>query len=209
ADPSADSGQALWLDVDQFLSLLRACREHDHPEADVCPECLTALAKAVELYRGDFLAGFSLRDSPNFDEWQFFQTESLRQELASALERLVRGHSAQGAYESAIPYARRWLALDPLHEPAHRHLMQLYAQAGQRAAALRQYQECVRILEAELGLPPSEETTSLYKQIRTRPADREESLFPASLPRHNLPAQSTPFIGREVQLAAVRQELTR
>ena len=209
ADPSACSGQALWLVVDQFRSLLRACREHDHPESDVCPECLTALAEAVKLYRGDFLAGFSLRDSLNFDEWQFFEAESLRQELASALERLVRGHSAQGAYESAIPYARRWLALDPLHETAHRCLMQLYAQAGQRAAALRQYQECVRILEAELDLPPSEETTSLYKQIRTRPADREEPLFPAPLPRHNLPAQPTPFIGREVQLATVRQELTR
>jgi predicted ATPase len=86
--------------------------------------------------------------------------------------------------------------------------MQLYAYAGQRAAALRQYEECVRILETELGLPPSEETTSLYEQIRTTSADREEPLLPASLPRHNLPAQSTPFIGRKVHVDAVRQELT-
>ena len=94
-------------------------------------------------------------------------TEGLRQELALALERLVHGYSAQGAYERAIPYGRRWVALDPLHEPAQRQLMQLYALAGQRAAALRQYTECARILEAELGLPPAEETTSLYEQIRT------------------------------------------
>jgi tetratricopeptide (TPR) repeat protein len=57
------------------------------------------------------------------------------------------------------------MALDPLHEPAHRWLMQLYAWAGQRAAALRQYRECVRILEGELGVSPLEETTRLYEAI--------------------------------------------
>jgi Cdc6-like AAA superfamily ATPase len=85
--------------------------------------------------------------------------------------------------------------------------MSLYAQAGKQAAALRQYQECVRVLEAELGLPPSQETTSLFEQIRTGPPDREESTSPISLPRHNLPSQLTPFIGREAHLARVQQEL--
>ena len=168
--------------------MLQVCKEHCRSEADVCPECLTRLAEAVELYRGDFLAGFSLRDSANFDEFQFFQTEGLRDELARALERLVRYHSSREEYDLAIAHARRWLALDPLHEPVHRHLMQLYAQAGQRHAALRQYQECTRILKAELDLPPAEETTSLYEQIRTGPADREPPLFPTPRPRHNLPA---------------------
>ena len=137
-------------------------------QEQVCPECLEALTKAVALYQGEFLEGFGLRDSIAYDEWQFFQAEGLRQELASALNRLVDGYSAQGNQEAALDYARRWLALDPLHEPAHRQLMQLYAQAGQRSAALRQYQECVRILDEELGLAPAKETAALYEQIRTR-----------------------------------------
>jgi DNA-binding SARP family transcriptional activator len=161
-DPQAH----VWLDVARFRQLLKAWQGHGHLEAEVCPECLEALGEAAELYRGDFLEGFSLRDSPGFDEWQFFQTESLRQELASALERLVSGHSAQGRHEPAIRYARRWLALDPLHEPVHRGLMQLYAWSGQRSAALRQYGECERLLSAELGTSPEEETTKLYKAIR-------------------------------------------
>jgi ABC-type transport system substrate-binding protein/DNA-binding SARP family transcriptional activator len=163
-DPEAD----VWLDVAQFRELLGAWQGHGHPESEVCPECLVALGEAVGLYRGDFLTGFSLRDSPGFDEWQFFQTESLRQELASALERLVRVHSAQGEYEMAIAYARRWLALDPLHEPVHRWLMQTYAWSGQRSAALRQYGACERILEEELGGSPEAETTQLYKAIKAR-----------------------------------------
>jgi predicted ATPase/DNA-binding SARP family transcriptional activator len=202
-DPDAD----LWLDVEQFRSLLSAWRDHGHPETDVCVDCLVALAQAVSLYRGDFLAGFSLSDSAGFDEWQFFQTDSLRRELASALERLVRGHSDRGAYESAIRYALRWLALDPLHEPVQRWLMLLYARAGQRAAALRQYQECARILKEELGLAPSEETLSLYEQIRTRQIDVEPSSIPVAPPRHNLPAQSTRFIGRQGSLAEIRERL--
>lgn len=157
---------AFWLDVTQFHALLSQPGKHGHPETEVCLECLPPLAEAVTLYRGDFLAGFTLRDTPAFDDWQFFQTETLRREFASALQRLARGHSARSEYEPAIGYARRWLALDPLHEPAHGQLMQLYAWAGQRVAALRQYAECVRLLERELGVSPQAATTELYNAIK-------------------------------------------
>ncbi|MFN2156066.1 MAG: BTAD domain-containing putative transcriptional regulator, partial [Anaerolineae bacterium] len=141
----------LWLDVRAFRALLAGWRKHGHGQDEVCAQCLEGLSEAAELYRGDFLAGFSLRDSVAYDDWQFFQSESLRQEMASALERLVRGHSRRGAYAEAVPYARRWVALDPLQEAAHDHLMRAYARSGQLAAALRQHEECVRVLEEELG----------------------------------------------------------
>ncbi len=161
-DPQAN----LQLDVKQFQRYLAECETHDHPTNEVCPDCLPLLTNAVACYTDDFLAGFTLRDCPDFDEWQFFQSESLRQELASALERLVQGLSTRSDYEAAIPHARRRLALDPLHEPAHRQLMELYAQSGQQSAAVRQYNECVRILDEEFGVSPSKETTALYERIR-------------------------------------------
>ncbi len=161
-----NSDAELWLDVEAFRERLAACGTHGHPAQEMCPDCLPLLAEAVELYRDDFLAGFTLRDSPAFDEWQFFQSQGLRADLASGLERLARELSNQGEYQPAIAYARRWLALDPLHEPAHRCLMGLYAQSDQRAAALRQYQECERILREELGVPPDEETARLYQAIK-------------------------------------------
>jgi DNA-binding SARP family transcriptional activator len=154
------------VDVDHFHSRLAECRTHDHLEADVCQACLPLLTEAVTLYRDDFMVGFTLRDSPQFDDWQFLQAESLRRELAGALERLVHAYAAQGEWRPAITYARRWLALDPLHEPAHRALMQVYAWAGQRATALRQYRECVRVLAEELGVSPLKETTQLYEAIK-------------------------------------------
>ena len=202
-DPEAD----FWLDVARFRDLSLAWQKHGHPEGEACPECMVALAEAVELYGGDFMAGFSLPDSVAFDEWQLFQTEGLRQKLASVLERLVRGYSDRGEFERAISYARRWASLDPLHEPAQRWLMVLYAQTGQRAAALRQYQTCARILEAEVGLSPSAETLSLHEQIRAGQIGRAESLVPVPQRRHNLPVQPTPFIGRQALLAQIRARL--
>ena len=161
--------EMVWLDVQPFQMGITAVTKHNHPVGHMCPECLAQLNEVVALYRDDFLAGFTLTDSPAFDEWQFFQAEELRQQLTHTLERLVDEYTAQHSYQSAIPHARRWLALEPLHEPVHQQsLMRLYALAGQQAAALRQYQECRRLLDAELGIVPTEETVTLYEMILSR-----------------------------------------
>jgi DNA-binding SARP family transcriptional activator len=142
----------LWLDCAVFRQRVAAALAA--PTDVLAPERLAHLEAAIELYTDDFLAGFTLPDSPFFDEWQFFQRESLRQLYGQVLEQLVQAYRARQAWHEAIGYARRWLALDPLHEPAHRALMRLYAWAGQQSAALRQYQECVHILQVELGTEP-------------------------------------------------------
>jgi predicted ATPase/rubrerythrin len=169
----------------------------------VCRACVPKLEEALALYRDDFLAGFTLRDSLAFDEWQFFQTEGLRGELASALERLVGWAGAQEDLDAAISHARRWLALDPLHEPAHRRLMELYAQSGQQAAALRQYALLHESLAKELGVPPAAESVALAERIRSGEVQRTGALPPGAA--HNLPVQNTPFVGREGELAELEE----
>ncbi len=151
----------IWVDVHEFHNRLAECRSHNHSLTETCSTCLHLLREAVTLYNDDFLAGFSLRDSPNFDDWQFFQADALRRDLSSALERLAHCYSATGDFEPAIAYGRRWLGLDRLNESAHRLLMQLYAWNGQRSAALQQYRECVQVLERELGVAPLGSTTQL------------------------------------------------
>ena len=178
------------IDVDRFQELLAECRTHGHVETEVCLDCLPPLSEAVGVYRDDFMAGFGLRDSAAFDDWQFFQSESLRRELAGALERLARGRGALGEWEPAVAHARRWLALDTLHEPAHRLLMQLYAWSDQRAAALRQYRECVRILGEELGVAPLEETTAIYRAVQENEPPPPPVLSERRAPREaHAPAQ--------------------
>src|SRR5260370_3649396 len=138
------------------------------------------------------MAGFSLRDSPAFDDWQFFQREAYRREVASALARRPRGYSAEGRFDKAIDAAHGWLALDRLHEPAYRYLMRLYAWSGQRAAALRQYRECVQALDQELGVAPLDVTVRLYEAIKENraPAPPARATAPATQARRIAPAAS-------------------
>ena len=201
------------LDVDDFLAAV----ESGDP---------ARWRQAADLYRDNFLTGFSLADSPAFDDWQFFQAEEYRRICAATLEELIAHFQAAGDPDAAIPYARRLLALDNLHELSHRILMCLYALAGQQSAALRQYDECVRLLDEELGVPPEAETTELHEAIRTRrfPAEDDRVTrgqddkrtvagqpgIPSSgylvipSPLHNLPPQATPFVGRQREVEALR-----
>jgi predicted ATPase/DNA-binding SARP family transcriptional activator len=154
------------LDVERFTRLVRQTEAHGHTLADVCPACLQPLSEAADIYRGEFLAGFALRECPEFEDWQRYQAESFRRALASVLERLATAAASAGRHDEALAAARRWLALDPLHEPAHRQVMLAYAWADQRAAALRQYRACVRILDEELGVAALPETTQLAERLR-------------------------------------------
>lgn len=170
----------LWLDVAAFTQQIASVRQLHNASSDEMSADLAALQRAVDLYRDDLLTGFALRDSPAFDDWLFFESEHLRQQLADALQRLVQGSSERGDYAAAIPSARRWLALDPLHEPAHQHLMQLYLWSGRRTAALRQYQECVRLLQTELSTVPSAETWQLYQAIKANRLPPPTTHLPAT-----------------------------
>lgn len=125
------------------------------------------LAAAAEIHAADFLSGFGLHDSAEFDSWLGLQRETLRQTLVRTLERLCELHAAMGDLDRAIAVALRQLGLDPLQESVHRRLMQLYARAGQPAGALRQYDACVRVLEEELGIGPTAETDALYRSLAT------------------------------------------
>ena len=161
------------------------------------------LEQAVALYQADFLANFYVPDSELFEIWATTQREQLRRQALEALSQLSDYYLDHNAFSRAEQVARRQLSLDPLHEPAYRQLMQVYAQTGRQAEALRQYQLCVQTLLDELDVTPSQETTALYKHIRSGGFDRDPAPLPATAPRprHNLPAQTTPFIGRETELA--------
>ncbi len=210
-------GLDLWLDVAEFRRLLPECaKEGLQPQERACTPCIENLKRAVDLYRDDFLAGFTLRDSASFDDWQFFQSESLRASLAQALAALASCLAGLGDFEAAVLYARRWLALDNLNEEAHRQLMRLYAWAGRRNAALRQYRECARILEEQLGVEPLEETQDLYQAIlehrlKAPPSQPEPVQFirPDGLPltESQLPsresAEALPLVGREAEWQAL------
>lgn len=155
------------VDVDLWEARQTAARvsDHGHAATIACARCVPALTTAAALYRGPFLDGFALRDSPEFEEWRFLTNEAVGHEQATVLTLLADAHVDAGDLTSALVVARRRLDLDMLHEPTHRLVMRLLAWNGDRAAALRQYRACVRALETDLGVRPLAETTELYEAI--------------------------------------------
>ena len=178
-------GPGMAVDVDRFRAL-RAQGQLD---------------LAADLFRGDFLEGFAIRDAPYFEDWTRGEADGLRRELIATLADLAAAREAAGDQFGALAAVQRWLSLDPLHEPAHRALIRLYAATGDRAAALVQYRECVRTLSRELGVPPLRETTQLYEAINrgsfAPPAPAAALATPGERP-------PSPFVGRAADLRALR-----
>jgi DNA-binding SARP family transcriptional activator len=153
------------LDVDEFAHLIAACSEHRHPRLQLCGPCIEKLRAAARLYRGNLLAGFSLK-SALFEEWLVVQREQLHRQALNALYHLADYHERHGDAAQALHYAQRQVELEPWREAAHRQWMRALLLNGERAAALAHYATCRSILAAELGIEPAAETTALYAHIR-------------------------------------------
>ncbi|MGH8913953.1 MAG: BTAD domain-containing putative transcriptional regulator, partial [Acidimicrobiia bacterium] len=194
-------------DLDVLSAELVATGHHEHDAGDVCGACIPHLRRATSLYRGDFLEGFSVKTSPDFEDWTRGVAESTRLRVGAAFNRLATALAANGEYPDAISSVSKWIELDPLHEPAHRFLMLLHAWAGDRPGAIEAYRNCVSILEQELGVPPLEETTELYEAIL------DEDLPPAPGARRKVKAETPPrrapadLIDREAELETLHQAL--
>ncbi|MFN2196052.1 MAG: BTAD domain-containing putative transcriptional regulator [Anaerolineales bacterium] len=176
---------------------------------------LSRLTFVADTYRGDFLEGFTLRDAPEFDQWQLYQMETLRQTFSNLLANICRTAENVGDADLLIKYARRRVALDPLNETAQYTLIDSYAKFELRNLALRQYQDFVRLMKVELGTSPEPQTRELYDQIRTYQYPSANSQPLVSKPRRPIeqPGRATfprypdRFIGRQVDQQKIFQIL--
>jgi DNA-binding SARP family transcriptional activator len=131
-------------------------------------DSLPLLQSAAAYQRGDFLAGFSLGDAPDFDDWAGIQREVWHRRLGLILDRLSEIQFASGEFASATETASRWIALDALNEIAYRRKMRAHFAAGERGQALETYEACRLMLAAELGIEPEPDTAALAERIRTQ-----------------------------------------
>lgn len=186
---------SFWLDVDQFEAELA-----QEEAAGTRAEEGEHLARAVDLYRGDLLAGF-------YDDWLFPDQDHLHSRFLAALDRLIDIAMAKGDYEAALVRARRLAQEDEFDEEAHRRVMRIAVLLGRHNEAIRQFEECRRILAEEMGSNPSPETLELYEATladravggRVSPNHEESPLFGASEP--------APFVGRDTERSRLAQRL--
>lgn len=173
----------LWLDVAVLTSKTLSCSEPLVPGD--CDSCVAKMEQATSLYHGEFMAGFSLPDCPDFEDWLQTQRETLHHHALSLLEQLSTCHAQTGDYPHALQFALRYTELAPWDEEAHRRVIRLYALSDQHIAAGRHYETLCRELNTELGVSPDAATLQLIENIRNGKIERRS---PDSI---NLPKRQT------------------
>jgi DNA-binding SARP family transcriptional activator/tetratricopeptide (TPR) repeat protein len=115
-------------------------------------------AAGVEEYHGDLLPGM-------FDDWVLAERETLRRQCVELCDHLVAGWRGVGDLRKAVEYARLRVRLEPLEEVGYRTLMDLQADAGDRAGAISTFHKCAEILDQELEVKPSEATEAFAERL--------------------------------------------
>lgn len=154
------------VEENDLLGLEESLVEADVPsfEALVAAGTEEALARASEIYHGDFLDGFQISEE-RFDQWVMAERDRLHRMALRSNMQLLEMQSRRGATDEAIATGQRSLRIDILQEPVHRALMRLYMQSGDLVNALQQYETCARVLKRELRIEPDAETKALHKEI--------------------------------------------
>jgi predicted ATPase/DNA-binding SARP family transcriptional activator len=194
-----------WLDIQVLEEALNESEAEWEQRGSFSRLTAGKLEAAVELYKGAFLEGFHIRDARGFEGWMILEQERLRSRVLDALHHLGEHCLQRAQYSTGIAHVNRALQLDPLSEPAHRLMMMLLAQSGQRSAAIAQFEHCRKLIEAELGVEPEDETYDLYERIMAGEISVEA---PAQSP-HNLPALATAFIDRPRELQFIIEQMER
>lgn len=175
-----DSKAGLEIDAAEFSCFTPACQETPCPA--LCIPCIAHMEILAGRYAGEFMAGFSLPECPDFEEWLQVKREALHLRALVLLARLSDCHERAGDHAKALPFALRFLDIEPWNEEGLRRAMRLYSLSGQRATALAQYEACCQTLQRELGVMPSEETRALAERIR------QGELSPSTRRRGDTPA---------------------
>lgn len=122
------------------------------------------LLGALDLYRGDLLRGFFISGAPEFEHWQERESARLRELAARAALKL------SGTMGDGPRWARRAREIDPNNERVLQNLLTVLDTAGDRAAALKEYESFARQLADDFGAEPAPETRALIECIRSRAA---------------------------------------
>ncbi|MCB0165410.1 MAG: tetratricopeptide repeat protein [Anaerolineae bacterium] len=187
-----------WLDAAEFESQLTSLQPQLQAAAPLSPEAARQLQAALDLYQGDYLASFALKEGPEFEAWILLQRERLKRLAALGLEQFVTHSLTRGDYHHGLRYVDRLLALDAYNDVAQRQRMWLLVRSGQPHAALQQFELFSQLLADEMGLEPMAETMHLYRHIKTARTFRLD----------NLPPQTGPLVGRTIELQRLEGYLT-
>ncbi len=200
-----DSTIALAADVQVDAKIFEA--QLTHPTSN-----FQSLTSTLELYRGDFLVDFNLNDASGFDNWIIGQQEYYRRLAVRGYIALAQQHETHQNYAEALAALDQALAFDQLQEDLQRTALRLHYLAGDRAGAIRRYENLRKLLDAEMGVPPMAETRAMYDAIikdKLSAVSPQQSAVSArrslNISQRSAVGSQIPFTGRSNELKQLRE----
>ena len=158
----------------------------------------TTLREALSLWRGEPLADLA------FEPFAQVEIARLEEQHQAAIEARVDADLAAGRHDELVAELRRMVAQYPSRERLAGQLMTALYRCGRQSEALEAYREARERLATEVGVEPGEELRALQQAILHH--DGALMLAPAQELPHELDAAaSPPLIGREAELAWLRE----
>ncbi|HST62592.1 MAG TPA: BTAD domain-containing putative transcriptional regulator [Longimicrobium sp.] len=149
---------------------------------------------ALAHYGGDLLAGLHVDDAPAWEQWRDSERLRLRHVALAAARGAAEAARGRKDPDGAVALARRACEIDPDDEPSVRRMMEMLAEAGDPAGALREYERFAARLMRELELEPAPETEALRRALRVRAErlpDPPRAAAPAPVPVSAPPASAS------------------
>lgn len=140
------------LDVDEFDHFCRKGASASDGEKQ-----LEYYLKAVQLYKGDFLAKLSS------ESWVVpiaAYYHNLYLQVVQAALPLLEEYRRQ---DEAVTLCRRAIEIEPYNEELYQFLMRSLMELGDRKGAAKVYEEMSELLFANFGVTPSEESLAIYR----------------------------------------------
>jgi DNA-binding SARP family transcriptional activator len=156
-EPRISLSAPIWFDIVAFETGIAPSLAASPGE--LAPSLRDNLVTALSHCRGDLLLGW-------YDNWVLTERERLRLLCLRGYRRLMEHHGAVGDIENALAAGHAALRIEPLQELVQQRVIELYHASGQRAAAVRQYEQLSVLLKKELGIAPSKATRALIESIR-------------------------------------------
>ncbi|MBM7789518.1 BTAD domain-containing putative transcriptional regulator [Tenggerimyces flavus] len=180
------------VDASRFEHLLAKARQAEGPKR------LALLREATKLWRGAAMQDVGLEDSEAFAA-AVTRLEGLR---LTAMEERYEAEVSQGNGTDVLTELTDAVAAHPLRERLVAAKMRALVAAGNNSEALRTYEKTREALADELGADPSQELAELHLKLLRGELSKPRR---AETKRTNVRAELTTFVGRDEDVAAVKQ----
>jgi predicted ATPase/DNA-binding SARP family transcriptional activator len=209
---SLPPNEMLKVDIHEFNNILEQVRERgvgNDIDLDI-----RMLGRAEMLYRDEFLSGFYLKKSVEFESWQLSEQDRCTKNYIYVLKTLMSLHEQIRNVEAALEYGNKWINADPLDERAYRSMMMLYKNTNQQKKAISVYECCREKIKQEFDLAPEMETQDLAQKIMEETGGAAgasnawiDKKKPALLRNLVLPGMRSGFIGRKKILKEIKHAI--